>query len=156
MAADLGDYQCQFTAEERKGIIAQTIREMRMLNQLSQKEVAAAVQVKPTTYNTYETGRTEPPAEILVRLSYLFGVPVDLLVARDRLYRTSKDLSDLLGTAKDELNAMEAQIHAAGQNEEALMAMKEAMEMLVTQIQKMNEHPMVQEALNKYTGSEDA
>ncbi len=152
MAIDLGDYQCQFTVEERKGLISQMLREFRVGAGLSQKEVAAAIQVKPTTYNTYETGRTEPPAEILVRLSHLYRISIDILVARDRIYRTSMDVADLLGTMKDELNSFEGQIQAAGENQEALTEMKNAMLTLVEQIQQLNENPSMQKLLNKHTG----
>ncbi len=136
MTKDLGEYKCQFTVDERKEIIAQMLREVRIANKLSQKEVAALIQVKPGAYNTYETGRTEPPAEVLVRLSYLYQKPVDALVAKDKLYRTSKDLADLFEAAKSEIAALEQQMVDSGKDEPALVAMKDAMKAMVEQMQK--------------------
>ena len=148
MTKDLGEYKCQFTVDERKEIIAQMLREVRIANKLSQKEVAALIQVKPGTYNTYETGRTEPPAEVLVRLSYLYQKPVDVLVAKDKLYRTSKDLADLFEAAKSEIAALEQQMVDSGKDEPALVAMKDAMKAMVEQMQKITTEPAVQQQID--------
>lgn len=91
MAQNEVTYTNLFTVEERKKIIAQAMRELRKSSGLSQKEAAAQIGISQATYSTYERGRNEPPAEILVRLSYLFKCPVDILVQRDRLYRTAND-----------------------------------------------------------------
>ena len=96
MNNELSPYEYQFTTEERKKIIAQTLEEIRKSKGYSQKQIAAFIKVKPTTYNTYESGRTEPPAEILVRLSYLYRRPVDTLVQRDRLHRGALDIQKQL------------------------------------------------------------
>lgn len=86
-------YNGEFTVEERKAMTAQALRELRKSKKLSQKEVAGELNIPATTYNTYESGRTEPPIEILVRLSHLYGVPVDFIVQRDRTFRTADDLT---------------------------------------------------------------
>lgn len=85
-------YNGEFTIEERKAMTAKVIRELRKSKKLSQKEVAGKLNIPATTYNTYESGRTEPPIEILVRLSHLYEVPIDFIVQRDRTYRTEDDL----------------------------------------------------------------
>lgn len=86
-------YNGEFTIEERKAMTAQVLRELRKGKKFSQKEVAGKLNIPATTYNTYESGRTEPPIEILVRLSHLYGVPVDFIVQRNRTFRTADDLS---------------------------------------------------------------
>ena len=100
MENKLAPYECQFTIEERKKITAHTLQELRKAKGYSQKEVASYIQVKPATFNTYETGRTEPPIEVLVRLSYLYQTPIDYLVQKDRQYRTATDLQALLDEYK--------------------------------------------------------
>ena len=73
-------YTGQFSVEERRAMTAQMLQELRKGKKLSQKEVAAYLGIPATTYNTYESGRTEPPIEILVRLSHLYSTPVDVIV----------------------------------------------------------------------------
>ena len=113
-------YENIFTVEERKRIIAQAMRELRKAKGISQKEAAGEIGISQATYSAYERGRNEPPAEILVRLSYLFDCSVDILVQRDRLYRSA---SDALKQA-EQLRAEMAQLEKAlaeneGENETA-------------------------------------
>ena len=56
--------------------------------------------MKQGTYSTYENGRTELPIEILVRLSYLYNIPIDAIVQRDRLYRTQQYKNRLIEIEK--------------------------------------------------------
>ena len=97
------EYNGEFTIEERKAMTAEVLRELRKSKKLSQKEVAGRLNIPATTYNTYESGRTEPPIEILVRLSYLYNVPVDIIVQRDRTYKTADDVGKQMVEFKDEL-----------------------------------------------------
>ena len=96
-------YNGEFTVEERKAMTAQVLHELRKSKKLSQKEVAGELNIPATTYNTYESGRTEPPIEILVRLSHLYGVPVDFIVQRDRTFRTADDMNRQITAYKDQL-----------------------------------------------------
>ena len=47
---------------------------------LSQAELAARLQISPSTVGMYEQGRREPAADILVALSQIFGVSTDYLL----------------------------------------------------------------------------
>lgn len=96
-------YKGEFTIEERKYMTAEMLRELRKVKKLSQKEVAGKLDIPATTYNTYESGRTEPPIEILVRLSHLYGYPVDVIVQRDRTYKTADDVGKQMAEFKEEL-----------------------------------------------------
>ena len=114
MELDEAKYSNLFTTEERKLIIAQTMAELRKAKGLSQKEVAAQIGVSQATYSAYERGRNEPPAEVLVRLSYLFGCSLDILMQRERTYRTAADAlkqaeqyRDQLAELKEELSKKE-------------------------------------------------
>lgn len=142
----LSPYECQFSAEERKRITAHTLQELRKSKGYQQKEVAGYIQVKPTTYNTYETGRTEPPIEVLVRLSYLYQIPIDTIVQKERLYKTSNDLTEILKEYKQELKEIEKDLlENPDPNKEAL---KVALEKMVEQLTVLNQHESVKEAIN--------
>ena len=147
MENKLSPYECQFTVEERKRITAHTLQEVRKSKGMQQKEVANYIQVKPTTYNTYETGRTEPPIEVLVRLSYLYEIPIDHLVQKQRLYKTSSDLEEVLKEYKNELKEIEKQL--LEDNDPTKIAMKEALEKMVEQLIVLNQQKEIQDAINK-------
>ena len=97
MIGDLQEYNCLFDMKERKNLIADSIRHFRAINNFQQKEVAKLLRIKYQTYCNYESARSEPPAEILVRLSKLYGVPVDVLVQADN---TDKNYSSNLATVE--------------------------------------------------------
>lgn len=123
MAQNEVQYTNLFTVEERKKIIAQAMSDLRKASHLSQKEAAAQIGISQATYSAYERGRNEPPAEILVRLSYLFNCPVDILVQRDRRYR---DASDAIKQAKQyraELAQLETALAENGGDNETTKAM---------------------------------
>lgn len=90
MATDYSVYNNLYTIDERKDLIAQTIKELRLNNNYTQTELCEIIGINKQTYNNYEKGRTTPPAEIIVRLSYLYGIPTDLILQKDNLLK-SKD-----------------------------------------------------------------
>lgn len=145
MDNELSPYECQFTVEERKRIITQVLEELRKSKGYSQKQVAAFIKVKPTTYNTYESGRTEPPAEILIRLSYLYQTPVDTLVQRDRLHRGSLDIQKQLEEYQKQARILEEQLTASNGNSPAAQALLEAMKQVIEGMKNMNENPEIQQ-----------
>ncbi len=147
MNNELSPYEYQFTTEERKKIIAQTLEEIRKSKGYSQKQVAAFIKVKPTTYNTYESGRTEPPAEILVRLSYLYRTPVDTLVQRDRLHRGALDIQKQLEEYQKQARLMEEQLTANNGDNPAAQAILEAMKQVIEGMKSMNQNPEIQQQL---------
>ena len=140
MKNELEPYECQFTIEERKKITARMLKEIRTAKNYSQKQVAAFIKVKPTTYNTYENGRTEPPIEILVRLSYLYQTPIDIIVQKDRLYRTEQDINKLLDEYKKELAEIEKQMTEGGEDNPILKSMRESMNNIIDQLKKLNDN----------------
>jgi len=96
MKNPMAPYEGQFDNQQRRAFIAESLRECRKAFGRPQKEVAALIGISPQTYNGYEMGRNEPPAEILVRLSYLYNVPINLLVQRDRLALSFYETASLL------------------------------------------------------------
>lgn len=142
MENKLAPYECQFTIEERKKITAHTLQELRKAKGYSQKEVASYIQVKPATFNTYETGRTEPPIEVLVRLSYLYQTPIDYLVQKDRQYRTATDLQALLDEYKKKLKETETS------NDPSEAALKEMLEKMVDRLTVLLQKEETKDSIN--------
>jgi len=100
-------YELQFSIQERKEIVAEMIRELRKLKGYNQKEIAEMLGITPQTYNGYEKGRNEPPIETLVRLSYLYDIPIDILVQRDRQHKTTESAMITLTKMDEEVAEVE-------------------------------------------------
>lgn len=110
-------YKCQFDNEERKKIVSDMLQELRKARGYSQKEVAVLLNMSQPTYSGYERGRSEPPIEVLVRLSYLYQVSVDVLVQRDRLAKTADDLKEQIEEQRKTLESLHNQLKTAGKND---------------------------------------
>lgn len=145
------EYNGQFTADERRAMTAQMLQELRKAKKLSQKEVAACLKIPATTYNTYESGRSEPPIEILVRLSYLYQTPIDIIVQRDRTFRTAEDVGQQVKDQKAMLAEIDKQIAESGADNPALLALRETMEKLADAMLAYSQDPKVQKAIDKPT-----
>ena len=99
----LAPYEGQFDTQTRKQMVAQMLCECRKTMGYQQKEVAEILGISPQTYNGYEKGRNEPPIEILVRLSFLYDLPVDILVQRSRLHSDDQSAIVSIKKAEEEL-----------------------------------------------------
>ena len=142
------EYANIFTIEERKKIISQTIADLRKLKGMSQKEVAAVIGVTQATYSTYERGRTEPPAEIMVRLSYLFDCPVDILMQRDRQYRSASDIAKQMAECKEEFAELGKQLAESGKDAPGMSAMLDMMGKLADALTSYSQTDVAQKALD--------
>lgn len=142
-------YNNLFTVEERKAIVAQAMADLRKVKGLSQKEVAAAIGVSQATYSAYERGRNEPPIEIIVRLSYLFGCPVDILVQKDRLYRDAGDAVKQAEEIQAQIDQLQAEMLANGGDNETAKAMLELLEKLNGAFSQMASRPDVAASINR-------
>lgn len=120
-------YSGSFTIEERKIMTAEMLKELRKVKKLSQKEVAAYLNLPATTYNTYESGRTEPPLEILVRLSYLYNTTIDVIVQRNRTYRTPSDLLRQMTEYKDQVADLKRELAESGKDASAISGLFDIM-----------------------------
>lgn len=89
-------YDELYTVAERKKLIGDMLKAFREANKLQQKQVAEYIGINPQTYSAYESGRNEPPAEVLVRLSLLYGISVDILIQRDNMAKTEKSAKEQL------------------------------------------------------------
>ena len=136
-------YNGEFTVEERKEMTAKVLRDLRKTKKLSQKEVAGRLDIPATTYNTYESGRTEPPIEILVRLSHLYELPIDFMVQRDRVFRTEDDLQREIAESQEKLAELDKAMAEGDINNPLATSLLDVMSKLT-------------EAMNSYTQTEAA
>lgn len=58
------------------------LKELRIQNFLTQKEVASYLYITRASYAKYETGQRFPDARTLCRIADLYGVSVDYLLGR--------------------------------------------------------------------------
>ncbi len=63
------------------------IKELRELNEYSKAKVAKLVGVSQKTYNYYENGDSELPADILIKLSKLYNVSCSYLLELSESYK---------------------------------------------------------------------
>ena len=139
----LAPYEGQFSQDERKQLIAQAINTLRKGKKYSQKEVAAALGITQATYSTYERGRTEPPAEILVRLAYLFGTSVDILVQKDRLAKTQGDVEKQIADLRKQIQECETQLAENSGDNPVAKEYLTVMKGLLEQMERMNNSQML-------------
>lgn len=90
-------YNNLYEIDERKQLIASELIILRTQKGYTQKEVAEKIDIKLGTYNAYEKARSEPPAEILVRLSFLYDVSIDEIVQKDNMLKDPKEIEKKLG-----------------------------------------------------------
>lgn len=58
------------------------IRDLREDKDLSQRQIAAYLNMSQTGYSKYETGENDIPTQILIRLSRFYGVSIDYLLGQ--------------------------------------------------------------------------
>ena len=63
-----------------KKTLGQKLKELRENYDLSQQQVATALNIDRSTYGYYELDKTRPSLETLVKLSHIFSVPVEQLL----------------------------------------------------------------------------
>ncbi|AZA83727.1 XRE family transcriptional regulator [Chryseobacterium lactis] len=64
-------------------IFSDNIRFLRGKKEKTQQELADSLAITRSRYVAYEDGRSEPPIELIVKISKLFHVSIDLLVSVD-------------------------------------------------------------------------
>lgn len=64
-------------------IFSDNIRFLRAKRKATQQETADAVLLSRVRYSKYEDGRSEPPYEVLIRISKYFNLSIDLLLTVD-------------------------------------------------------------------------
>lgn len=128
---ELAPYEKQFDVATRKAMVAEMLRELRKAKGVQQKEIAKALDISPQTYNGYEKGRNEPPTEMLVRLSFFYGMPIDMIVQRDRMHKFGQSALDSIQSLEQQLADIRNDIGGTkfGENDQ-IRALITAMEQL--------------------------
>lgn len=62
----------------------ENIRNLREDNDKTQKEVAAYLNIKQTTYYKYELGKINVPIDVFIKLADYYTVSIDYLVGRGK------------------------------------------------------------------------
>lgn len=138
---ELKEYNNLFDIDERKELIGQVLKELRLASKKKQSEIAELLGIKAGTYSTYENGTREMPAELIVRTSILYGLPADFLLqteARTReIYDTKKQIdafNDQMDELKDLISANENELNP--DVKEFLNSMTKAFDMFGEQFEK--------------------
>lgn len=73
------------------GDIGKTLKELRKRNNITQEAVAQKIGVTRQAISSYESGRTQPSIELLMRLADIYGVSLDDILYGEK--NTNKELS---------------------------------------------------------------
>lgn len=93
-------------------LFSDNIRYLREGRNESQQHIAETLEMKRGRYEPYESGKTEPPYEVLKKISRYFGVSIDLLLSVDiRKYHI-----DELLTLDDNRIVLPIMVDAHGEN----------------------------------------
>lgn len=134
---DFENYGNLFDISERKELIGEMLRALRQTSGLTQSEVANYLKIKPVTLSTYENGTREAPAEIIVRLSILYGVPTDIILQKNRLSKGNFIAQKQIDTMNEELQ--EIQDIISDRENELNPQFTEMMKAMTDAFTKMNE-----------------
>lgn len=63
-------------------IFQERLKEMRLMCQLTQQQMADALKISQPSYTRYENGTSEPTLENLVKIAEVLDVSVDYLLGR--------------------------------------------------------------------------
>lgn len=113
MYEQLKAYNYLYSKEERKQLTAEALKAFRIQKKLQQKDVAELLNIKTQTYITYESGRSEPPLEILVRLSFLYEVPIDILVQKTSFKENANVTNKFIEIYENQIKELMTQIESS-------------------------------------------
>ena len=133
-------YDNIYTVAERKELISEMLKFNRIANRYTQNYVAEQLGINAQTYATYERGRNEPPAEILVRLSYLYDCPIDVLVQRDAISKNTRDRKKQFNQYRELIDEVQKKVLSGDKaTREQLKALTDTMGSLIDVIEKISE-----------------
>lgn len=77
--------------EEIKNIVAKNITELRLLNNMTQMELAEKLNYSDKTISKWERAESSPDISVLVEIADLFGVTLDYLVRSENIDEAVKE-----------------------------------------------------------------
>ena len=84
------------------------LKQLRMLHNYSQKDVANKLDISPSVVSAYETGERTPSTEILLALSYLYKCSTDYLLGKTK--ETPVIVLDTNGLNQEQIQVLQALI----------------------------------------------
>lgn len=133
-------YENLYTFDERKQLIADSLKGIRQAKNMTQKQVAEHIGINTQTYATYERGRNEPPAEIIIRLSYLYDIPTDLILQKDNITKEKSAIMKQLDNFDAVIDEMRGKILSGdAETREQLGRVADAFEQLLDFMRKFEE-----------------
>ena len=84
------------------------LRQLRLLNKLSQKEVAIKLKISPSIVSGYETGERTPSLENLLALSFLYKCSTDYLLGKTNESSSTTLITD--GLTEEQIAALQSLI----------------------------------------------
>ena len=130
-------YELKISEDERRRIIANTLKNLRIKNGYKQKDIAELLQISQSNYSGYEVGKYEIKAETLVRLSFLYKISLDDLMSKHQLYPSLENALKDYESMKANLEEMKKDFpnskHADNPLAKAMMDFLENMEIALDQ-----------------------
>lgn len=77
--------------EDTKSIVAKNIMELRLLNNMTQMELAEKLNYSDKTISKWERAESSPDISVLVKIASLFGVTLDYLVGTENIEEKVKE-----------------------------------------------------------------
>ena len=77
--------------EDVKSIVAKNITELRLLNNMTQMELAEKLNYSDKTVSKWERAESSPDISILVDIADIFGVSLDYLVRSENIEETVRE-----------------------------------------------------------------
>lgn len=62
--------------------LSRNLKSFREQNKLKQQDLADILNITQRAYSFYETGRSEPKIDILLKIAEFYKIPLDVLVGR--------------------------------------------------------------------------
>lgn len=106
-------------------MIAKTLKKLRENSGFTQKQVADSINVERSTYAYYETGKTTPDIDTILKLAKIFNVPyTDIL--NEELDKKSTSFQDIINKNNEKLNKNE-NIYELNKEEKTLLCFYRAL-----------------------------
>jgi len=90
------------------------LKELRIANNFSQKDVATKLGISPSIVSGYETGERTPSTEVLLALSYLYKCSTDYLLGKNT--EEPIVLLDTDGLSKEQIQVLQSLIRVMKRN----------------------------------------
>ena len=128
-------YDLQFDEKERKIMLGEMLKALRQKRNLTQKEVAQLLDINQASYAQYEKGENAPSVEKLVRLSFIFKCPTDILLQRNVFFHGKEAMLNALNGWESDMK--EAEKKMTGTDDPNIMNAVKGMQTLISQIKDM-------------------